>query len=310
MDAIDLKTFEIVARVGNITKAAALLNTVQSNVTARIQALEFELGVLLLHRHARGVTPTIAGQKLLPYALRFAHLLAEAKSAVNETAPPSGRLIFGTLESLAAIRLPPVLSRYKAEFPEIDIVIRTGTTQELVEGVLQHHLEGAFVAGTVSHPDLEEELMFPEELVLIGPPSSVPLEEIGQGSHVELLMLKAGCSYRARLQAIVANRGVLNFRILELGTIDAIIGLVSAGIGMSLLPRVVVARAVEEKRISIKELPSHESQVDTVFVRRTDGFLSSAARHLVDHMKAVRSAAVGPVIWVNRRPSSPCPSPS
>jgi DNA-binding transcriptional LysR family regulator len=66
MDASDLRVFEAVVRVGNITRASALLNAVQSNVTARIRSLEDELGGLLLHRHARGVRPTIAGRRLLP----------------------------------------------------------------------------------------------------------------------------------------------------------------------------------------------------------------------------------------------------
>lgn len=61
MDATDLRTFETVARVGNITGTSMVLNTVQSNVSARIQALEAELGAKLLHRHARGVTLTAAG---------------------------------------------------------------------------------------------------------------------------------------------------------------------------------------------------------------------------------------------------------
>jgi LysR family transcriptional regulator, cell division regulator len=285
MDASDLRVFEAVVRAGNITKASTLLNTVQSNVSAHIRALENELGVALLDRHARGVTPTVAGQKLLPYAQRFAQLLAEAKSAVNEAAMPHGTLIVGTLETTAAMRLPPVLTKYKGLFPGVDIVIRTGTTQELIEGVLQHQLEGAFVAGAVGHPDLIEEIMFPEELVLISSALLSPLEVLKPNSRPELLMLKSGCSYRALLESIVTARGAINFRILELGTIEAIIGLVSAGIGISLLPKVVVERPLQEGRISVETLPYEQSWVNTVFIRRRDGFFSNAAKHLVGYMK-------------------------
>ena len=285
MDASDLRVFEAVVRVGNITRASALLNTVQSNVTARIRSLEEELGVLLLHRHARGVTPTIAGQRLLPYALRFAQLLAEARSAVSETATPQGKLAFGILETTAAMRLPPILIRYREDFPDVDIVIRTGTTQELIEAVLQHKLEGAFVAGHADHPELTEEVMFPEELVLIGAYARPPLEALTGSGPVELLVLKSGCSYRNQLEAILAARGVLNFRILELGTIEAIIGLVSAGVGISLLPKMVVRRAASEGRISAQPLRPDACCVDTVFIRRTDGFYSSSAKYLVEYMK-------------------------
>ncbi len=285
MDASDLRVFEAVVRVGNITRASALLNTVQSNVTARIRSLEEELGVLLLHRHARGVTPTIAGQRLLPYALRFAQLLAEARSAVSETAAPHGKLAFGIIETTAAMRLPPVLLRYKQDFPDVDIVIRTGTTQELVEAVLQHRLEGAFVAGHISHPELTEEVMFPEELVLIGPASKIPLDGLNGSGPAELLVLKSGCSYRSQLEAILATRGILNFRILELGTIEAIVGLASAGAGISLLPKMAVRRALSEGRISAQSIRPDTCCVDTVFIRRADGFYSSSAKYLVEYMK-------------------------
>ena len=69
MDTADLKVFEAVARNGGMNRAAAELHTVQSNVTARIRALEAKLGCPLFERHSRGVALTQAGERLLPYAL-------------------------------------------------------------------------------------------------------------------------------------------------------------------------------------------------------------------------------------------------
>jgi len=81
MDAADLKVFEAVARLGGMGRAAEALHTVQSNVTARIRRLEKELGTPLFRWHARRVEPTPAGHRLLPYALRAARLLEEARRA-------------------------------------------------------------------------------------------------------------------------------------------------------------------------------------------------------------------------------------
>jgi LysR family transcriptional regulator, cell division regulator len=69
MDAGDLRVFEAVARLGGMSRAAIELNTVQSNVTARVLLLEEELGTPLFHRHSRGVALTDAGRRLLPYEL-------------------------------------------------------------------------------------------------------------------------------------------------------------------------------------------------------------------------------------------------
>src|ERR1019366_2825278 len=79
MDAADLRIFEAVARLGGMGRAAEALHTVQSNVTARIRQLEQELGTKLFRRHARGVEPTAAGRRLLPYAQRVARLLEDAR---------------------------------------------------------------------------------------------------------------------------------------------------------------------------------------------------------------------------------------
>jgi hypothetical protein len=74
----DLAIFAAVAKCGGITRAATQVNTVQSNVTTRVQALEGEIGVALFERHSRGVTLTAAGKRLLPYAERFASMSREA----------------------------------------------------------------------------------------------------------------------------------------------------------------------------------------------------------------------------------------
>jgi DNA-binding transcriptional LysR family regulator len=106
MDATDLKVFEAVARHGSMNRAATELNTVQSNVTARVRALEVELGVLLFQRHARGVKVTPAGRRMLPFSARISRLLSDAKAAARDDGVPGGVLEVGTLETTAALRLP------------------------------------------------------------------------------------------------------------------------------------------------------------------------------------------------------------
>src|SRR5689334_8054196 len=127
MDASDLRVFEAVARLGGMNRAAAALNTVQSNVTARVRALEVELGAPLFDRHSRGVALTAAGQRLLPYAAKVAHLLDDAARAARDDGRPSGALTVGTLETTAALRLAEPLTRFIRDWPSVDLVVRTGT---------------------------------------------------------------------------------------------------------------------------------------------------------------------------------------
>ncbi|MPY68622.1 MAG: LysR family transcriptional regulator [Alphaproteobacteria bacterium] len=276
MDAADLRIFEAVARLGSMTRAAEELNTVQSNVTARIRHLEEFLGTTLFDRHSRGISLTKAGDRLLPYATRVHALLDEARRVARDDGTPQGSLAIGALETTAALRLSKSLSEYVSTFPDVDLVLRTGTTSELVKGVLDRRLEGAFVCGPVDHPQLEVETVFREELVVLMPPHAGSLDEFSNRDDFKIIVLRAGCSYRQRLEDILARRGIVNFRQLEFGTLETIAACVTAGLGITLLPRALIGSVWKGNGFSVQKLPASESEVDTLFVRRRDAYRSSA----------------------------------
>jgi len=285
MDAGDLAIFAAVARAGAITKAAKTLNTVQSNVTQRVRSLEAELGVPLFHRHSRGVTLTGAGSQLLPYAERIGALMGEARKAAADGVVPRGRIAVGALETATALRLPPILAAYAARCPEVDIEIVTGTSAELVDAVLARHLELAFVAGPVRHPELEARPVIAEELVVVTAPGIAGLDEVAvkaRTSKLKLVVFRQGCTYRAQLEAVLAARGVVDVRRLEFGTLDGIVGCVGAGIGITMLPRAVVAAAAAAGRVALHALPPTKARVETVLIRRCDAFISTALARFIE----------------------------
>ena len=288
MNSADLRVFEAVARSGGMNRAAAELNTVQSNVTARIKHLEEKVGTPLFHRRGRGVELTAAGRRLLPYASRVAGLIADAGRAVRDDGDPSGALVIGSLETTVALRLSPVLGVYVASHPAVDLVLRTGTTCELVEDVLEHRLEGAFVCGPVDHPELEEEAVFQEELALLTDRTVRSLDGLARKSDLKIVVLRAGCSYRLRLEAILAKRGIVGFRLLEFGTIEALLSCVSAGLGVTLLPRGLIGPVWRDDRLAVHKLPKAEATVETTFIRRREAFASSA---LLAFLQCAREAA-------------------
>jgi DNA-binding transcriptional LysR family regulator len=289
VDAADLRIFEAVARLGGMNRAAAELNTVQSNVTQRVRALEDELGSPLFERHSRGVALTPAGRRLLPYAARVRHLLDDARRAVADDGAPAGTLTIGSLETTAAVRLSPLLASFVSAHPRVDLVLRTGTTSELVEGVRERRLDGAFVCGPIDHPEIESQLIFREELVLLTGPGSTSLDAALAAADLKTVVLRAGCSYRQRLDDILAKRGVVGLRQLEFGTIETIVSCVAAGLGVTLLPKSVVEPICRDRRVAAHPLPRSDALVDTLFVRRRDAFLSSALAAFLGH---VRPAAV------------------
>lgn len=276
LDAGDLRIFAAVAHSGGMSRAADKLNTVQSNVTARIRALEEEIGSRLFDRHSRGVSLTAAGRRLLPYAEGILRMLDEARSAASEDGEPRGTLVLGSLETTAALRLAPVLSHYVAAFPAVDLVLRTGTTCELVDEVLARRLEGAFVCGPVEHPELETEVVFEEELVLLAAPHVSSMRAALSDANTRIVVLRRGCSYRQRLESVLAKRGIQAPRLLEFGTLEAIFRCVGAGLGLTLLPRSLIGKVWDRGMVSVHELPRAEATVETLFIRRRDAFASSA----------------------------------
>jgi DNA-binding transcriptional LysR family regulator len=286
MDASDLKVFEAVARLGGIGRAALELNTVQSNVTARVRLLEQELATPLFERHARGVTLTAAGRRLLPYASEVRDVLARARRAAMDDGTPKGPLAIGTLETTVATRLPRIIAAYAAAWPAVDLTLRTGTTAESVTRVLERVLDGAFVAGPVDHAHLAQDTVFREELVVVTAPAIQGLLDIGRAGALKMLVLRIGCSYRQRLETILVSRGIVDVRALEFGSLDAIVGCVSAGIGITLLPRGIVAEAARSGEVALHALPPDEATVDTLFIRRRDGYVTSALSAFMDMVRA------------------------
>lgn len=293
MDAGDLAIFEAVARLGGMNRAALELNTVQSNVTARIRQLEDDLGTSLFRRHSRGVALTPAAQRLLPYASNIRRLLAEARRAARDDGSPKGPLTIGSLETTAALRLSPHLAAFVADYPEVDLVLRTGTTAELVREVLEYRLEGAFVCGPVDHADLDQRLACREEMAILTARSVQTLEALFANGQCRIVVLRAGCSYRQRLEDMLARRGIAALRLLEFGTIEAILGCVAAGLGVTLLPRSLVDTAARAHQVLVHELPTEDATVETIFIRRRDSFASSALSAFLDRtcLSPIRAAA-------------------
>jgi DNA-binding transcriptional LysR family regulator len=275
MDARDLKVFEAVARHAGMNRAALELNTVQSNVTTRIRLLESELGTPLFERHTRGMKLTPAGTRLLPHAFEVRTALENARRAVMDDGTPRGPLAIGSRKSTAALHLTGIVSSYIATYPKVDVSVRTETSSVLLDLVLERKLEGAFVAGPVEQSDLVGEVIFDEELVVLSGPEVTDLSALCP-ERTKLIVLGKGSFYHKHLEAILAQRGLTGLRVLELGTLEVIVGCVGAGLGVTLLPKGVAGPLHREGKVRTHDVADRNCRVQTLFVRRRDGFVSSA----------------------------------
>ena len=300
----ELEIFKAVAECGGITRAAARLHRVQSNVTTRVKQLEARLGTPLFHRRNRRLVLSAEGRVLLDYAERLLRLSSEAESALRNGAP-RGHLRIGALESTAATRLPPVLARYHREYPDVRLELVTGTSGALVERVLSGDLEAAFVAEPFTAEGLAMHHAFTEELVLVTPRGFA----LDANPHTPVLAFATGCSYRRRLESWLAAAKVAPERVMEYGSYHAIVACASAGSGIAIVPRTVLD-LLNERHVEARPLPRDIALAKTQLVWR-EAHRSSALDALRSLLVSVsptaapaRSGAGSPAYRTASRPRS------
>lgn len=165
----NLEAFLAVARERSFTRAAASLFLTQPSVTARIQALEQEIGRPLFERRGRVVRLTEAGQALLPYAERALELLHEGIEAARE-ATGQGTVTIGATVSAAIAILPDLLGAFLAQWPGTRITVRYGHSNEVIELLRDGVVDLGFLVRPLHEPFITVEPIFTDEIVLVIPP--------------------------------------------------------------------------------------------------------------------------------------------
>lgn len=274
MDIEALRAFRYVVELGTISQAAERLNYSQSNVTMKIAKLEEQLQTKLLHRHNRGCEVTAKGQDLYEHALQIFMLLERAEYAMHDDAP-RGPLQIGSIETTAAIHLPQMLLHYHERCPDVLLHVQTKPTAMLVEQVLHYQLDGAFISGPIEHSLLDKQLVLHEELVLIYAQQKKPTLE-----NTTIIVFRAGCSYRFQMEKYLREKQIKTYQIMELGSLEAILGCVQIGLGVTLLPKSVFERYTRYFQLYSEPLPASYRHVPTEFIYRKDNS-SVALRHFL-----------------------------
>jgi DNA-binding transcriptional LysR family regulator len=253
---------------------------VQSNVTTRVKQLEQRLGTELFVRAGRGLTLSAEGRLLLAYADALLRLSAEAQSALQSRVP-QGVFRLGTLESTAAARLPPVLARYHAAYPDVQIELATGTSGHLVSRLHAFELEAAFVAEPFKADGLETLHAFDEELVIVAPRGTGRIRSPRDLGARALIAFASGCSYRKRLEAWLGRGESAPRRVMEFGSYHAIVACVCAGAGVAIVPRSVLELAHAARQVDVSPLPAR--------LRATRTMLAWRAGHRSSLLEALKA---------------------
>lgn len=267
LDSSDLQTFLCVVEAGGVTRAATVLHRVPSSITSRIARLEEQLGVALFLREHKRMLLTPAGERLQGYAERVCALLQEAENHVRPESP-GGLFRLGAMESTAAARLPKPLCELHIRFPQLELELHTGDSRELFDGLLANRLHAVFIADAPEDPRTQRQAVYEEELVLVAPHGQAPVDTALDVCGSTLLAFKEGCAYRKRILNWFAKCRTKQQRIVDVSSYHAILGGVAAGMGIAVVPAIVLDKFADRRLLSVHGLPSDFGLATTNLVWR------------------------------------------
>jgi len=282
MNTNDLKIFEAVAANGSFTKAAATMFTVQSNVTARIRSLEEEFGAELFTRTSRKVELTPGGQILMQYCKQIGYLVEEAKNNIQNNNTVNGSLKVGCIETTMALKVPEILNRFEKDYPEVELEFKSDMRNNLINDVLNYKLDAAFVSAPVNVNGLAQINIKEEQLVILTSSNGPKLHELLTMQPVKIVVFDEGCIFRARLEAWLSSKGIVQYKSTVLNSIEGIINFVEAGLGISLLPEEVVSNYYVGRKIISHGLSKQLGTMNTVLIFRKNVPQSRALKVFID----------------------------
>ena len=265
MEIRQLRTFQAVAGLLSFNRAAEHLNYAQSSISAQIQALEEELGVQLFDRLGRRILLTEAGMRLQQYAEKIVNLVDETRAEVSEAKDPRGSLTIRVPETLGAHRLPPVIKVFHSRFPNVRLRFTTCSHEGLDKDLRKGITDLAFLlAESIQAADLVAEAVGFESLGLVtGPDHPLASKESVLTADLAgetFLFSRVDCSYRRIFERILDQQKVRHEKTIEFYSVEALKRSVMAGVGVTILPEVVVAEEIARKRLAL--LPWAEGRLE------------------------------------------------
>ncbi|PEF41051.1 LysR family transcriptional regulator [Bacillus wiedmannii] len=287
MEIKQLITFKVAADSLNFTQTAKKLNFAQSSVTAQIKTLEAELGTPLFERLGKRLFLTEAGRKFQLYADKMIALSNEAKMAVKDE-EIAGTLIIGAQESQCTYRLPSILKRFKAQFPQIKLIFKPAhSNKDAKEQLMEGKVDLAFILDECKTEDaLHVEPLMKEELKIVAASGHRLLEQrfitTKDLESETLLLTELGCSYRILFEELFRTEDVYPANKIEFVSVEAIKQCVIADLGIAVLPAIVVEKDIREGTIKELHVENVISPIYTQIAWHKDKWMTAPLQQFID----------------------------
>lgn len=296
MEVRQLEAFVQAAYQRSFSKAGEALLLAQPSVTARIRDLERELGERLFERTGRGVRLTEAGEAFLPYAERALGNLKEGKVHLNGMKSVSlGKLDVGSARTIGTYTLPKIIKAFRSRYPGVDVIIKTGRSQDVLEMVLSGEAQLGFTRALV-HPGIECVPIMDVDIIPVVSPSH-PFAAAGEASiyavgREPLILYDRGSFYWIAINNACREVGIVPNVVMELDSIEATKRMIEIGLGISFLPRIALDNELRLKTlVDLRIIEGIEVKLQTSLIYRKGqnmGHLALAFMGVVQELFGVR----------------------
>jgi DNA-binding transcriptional LysR family regulator len=304
-------SFIEVARRRSVSRAAEALFLTQPALTARLQGLERDLGAPLFIRTSRGMRLTEAGEAFLPYAVRALDALADGRLQVNaRERGGAGRLAIGAAPAVSTYVLPGLLKRFAQSHPRVEVRVRTGHSEEMLDLVLGEQVDVGLVRA-LHHREISSTPLYEDRLILVVEPSHpfaasgrIRLEEI---ANQQLILFDRTSSYHELTSALFRREGISPSGVMELDNIDAAKKMVEQGFGVALLPHTSVGDELAAGTLSEVAIQDAEPvRREIVAIRRRDA--GPPTGNVASFLDTFAEAREELTEWPPRRAEAPRPA--
>ena len=287
MELHQLRYFCAVAHNGNFTRAAKAENVAQPSLSQQILKLEAELGAKLFDRFPRCARLTQFGRTFLFRAEAILRQVGDARTEIEEMAgTEKGRIVIGAIPTIAPYFLPPVLTGFTRQHPTIAVSVMEETTPILLERLHDGRIDLALLALPVLGEELICEDLFREPFFVVVPPKHhlasrkmIDLQEIRTDPF---LLLKEGHCFRENVIMACRESKLQPNLVFESGQFSTILAMVSAGMGLSVVPAMAVANRQRCKFIRIRD---QRVSRRVGLAQLKHHFATVAHRALVEHLR-------------------------
>jgi LysR family transcriptional regulator, nitrogen assimilation regulatory protein len=235
-----LRYFAKIVEAGSFSRAASLIHIAQPALSKQIAELEEEFGVTLLHRSARGVTPTVAGEVLYQEALKLMRHVDNLPAIVRSSqGDVQGVVTFGMASTMAPALTGKMLEICRNTLPKVTLRFVTGDSLTLRDKVAQHTIDLAIVFEDHPESGFEREVLFRQRLYLASPRGAAPagpvtLHDI---NALPLVLPTPTNVMRRLLDRVFAQEKLIAQPIAESDLFDVMLSAVETGLGHAVMPK-------------------------------------------------------------------------